>query len=74
MQQAEATFAATGEKQRLFGWIDYAAATWDRERRVIAKAEYTDKGSNPRFVVTSLCGEAQELYDKGYCARGEMEN
>jgi hypothetical protein len=74
MAEAEAAFAATGEKQRLFGWVTYAAATWDRERRVIAKAEYGEKGSNPRFVVTSLRGDAQQLYDKVYCARGEMEN
>ena len=43
----------------------------------MAKAEYLDKGENPRFVVTSLTAEqwtAQELYEKFYCARGEMEN
>jgi hypothetical protein len=74
MDQAKQAFAATKEKQRCFDWIDYAAATWDRERRVIAKAEYTDKGENPRFVVTSLQGDAQQLYDEVYCARGEMEN
>jgi hypothetical protein len=70
----EAAFAATAEKQRLFEWIDYAAHSWDKERRVIAKAEVTEKGKNPRFVVTSLEGDAQQLYDEGYCARGEMEN
>ena len=74
MEQAVGAFAATGEKQRRFGWVDYAAGTWDRERRVIAKAEVTAKGENPRFVVTSLEGDAQELYDRVYCARGEMEN
>ena len=74
LAQAQSAFAETGEKQRRFAWLDYAAATWDRERRIIAKAEYTEKGSNPRFVVTSLEGEAQALYDQVYCARGEMEN
>jgi hypothetical protein len=74
MENAKEAFAVTGQKQRQFEWIDYAAATWDRERRVIAKAEYTDKGENPRFVVTSLEGDAQQLYDEVYCARGEMEN
>ena len=43
-------------------------------RRVLVKAEHTDKGSNPRFVVTNLAGDAQKLYDEGYCARGGMEN
>jgi len=44
---------------------------------VVAKAEHLDKGSNPRFVVTSLHAEkwtARELYEDLYCARGEMEN
>jgi hypothetical protein len=41
---------------------------------VIAKAEHTEKGSNPRFVVTTLEGDAAALYDEVYCARGEMEN
>jgi hypothetical protein len=41
---------------------------------VILKAEHTDQGSNPRYVVTNLEGDAQALYDELYCARGEMEN
>ena len=41
---------------------------------VIHKAEHTAQGSNPRFVVTNLPGDPQELYDKVYCGRGEMEN
>jgi hypothetical protein len=74
MQSAAAQFESTKEKQRHFGWIDYAAASWDRSRRVIAKAEHGAQGTNPRFVVTSLEGHAQQLYDELYCARGEMEN
>lgn len=74
MTQAEETFTQTAEKQRLFDELFYAAATWDRQRRVIAKAEHTDKGSNPRFIVTSRQGDPRQLYDDGYCARGEMEN
>jgi hypothetical protein len=74
LQQAAAGHAQSQDKQRLFGWLDYAAGTWDRSRRVIAKAEHSDQGSNPRFVVTSLQGGAQAIYDEIYCARGEMEN
>jgi hypothetical protein len=74
MAAACAGFAATGEKQRLFADVVYAAETWDKPRRVIAKAEHGDLGSNPRFVVTNLDGDAQTLYDDVYCARGEMEN
>jgi hypothetical protein len=50
---------------------------WDRERRVVAKAEHIDGKENPRFVVTSLTAEqweARALYEELYCARGEMEN
>jgi hypothetical protein len=71
--QAATQHAASQEKQRLFADLRYAAASWDKERRVILKAEHTDQGSNPRYVVTNLEGDAQRLYDELYCARGEME-
>jgi hypothetical protein len=74
MAQAEAAFTTDPQKQRIFQWMDYAAGTWDQSRRVIAKAEFSAQGKNPRFVVTSLEGDAQLLYDEVYCARGEMEN
>ena len=64
----------TQEKQRLFGSFAYAAKTWDRQRRVIVKAEHTPQGPNPRFLVTNCAGDEMELYDRGYCPRGEMEN
>ena len=71
---AETAFNQTGEKQRLFDEVQYAADTWTKTRRVIAKAEHSDKGANPRFVVTNLSGDPQKLYDEIYCARGDMEN
>lgn len=74
MRQAEREFTRTGEKQRLFGAFDYAALTWRTIRWVIVKAEHTEKGANPRFVVTNIVGDSQRLYDRRYCARGEMEN
>jgi hypothetical protein len=74
MQKAESQYQATGIKQRLFAWTEYGATTWDRERSIIMKAEHTAGGPNPRFVVTSLKGEAQGLYDAIYCARGQAEN
>ena len=51
--------------------------SWSWARRVVAKAEWTGGKANPRFVVTSLTREeheARHLYEKVYCARGEMEN
>jgi hypothetical protein len=74
IEQAEESFNATGDKQRLFGEFEYAAATWDQQRRVIIKAEHTALGENTRFILTSLEGDPQELYDTLYCARGNMEN
>lgn len=74
MQQASKDFDEQRVKQRRFEWIDYAADSWDKPRRIIVKAEHGPKGANPRFVVTNLDGQAQQLYDKVYCARGEMEN
>ena len=74
MEQARQQFEAAKDKQRLFGEVRYAAASWDRPRRVLVKAEHTAGGSNPRAVVTTLEGQAQRLYDEVYCARGEMEN
>jgi hypothetical protein len=50
IEQAETNFCVTGEKPRLFGEFDYAAATWDRERRVIIKAEHTALGKNTRLA------------------------
>jgi len=67
-------FEQTQQKQRVFGDFLYAADTWDKQRRVIVKAEHLQQGANTRFVVTNLTGEPQKLYDELYCRRGEMEN
>ena len=74
IELSEAGFELTGQKQRLFAELSYAARSWKQERRVIAKAEHTALGANPRYIVTNLPGEPQSLYEKTYCARGEMEN
>lgn len=74
MEAARQGFAASGHKQRLFGEFPYAAKTWSRQRRVIARIEHSSKGANPRYVVTNLTGDRQDLYGKLYCARGDMEN
>jgi hypothetical protein len=72
--RAERKHRRSGHKVRLFGQFQYKAKTWDKKRRVIAKAEHSDRGTNPRYVVTNLEGGCQALYDELYCARGEMEN
>jgi hypothetical protein len=74
MEAAANHFAQRGVKQRLFGEFRYAAGTWKRPRRVIARIEHGPRGANPRYIVTNLEGAARDLYEKLYCARGEMEN
>jgi len=74
MKRAEEEFIRTDKKQRLFTAFNYAALTWKRPRWVIAKAEHTQKGPNPRFILTNVVGDPQKIYDRRYCARGEMEN
>src|SRR5205807_4566384 len=68
----------TGKSARRFkDFVWTTRDSWSRERRVVAKAEWTEGQANPRFVVTSLSREeheARHLYEKLYCARGEMEN
>ena len=75
LEVVEKRHHADGQAHRLFETVHYAAQTWDRPRRVIVKAEHLvgDK-SNPRFVVTNLPGDPQELYEDVYCQRGDMEN
>ena len=85
LDQIEAELAAaaaehelTGKSARRFKDFTYATRdSWSRSRRVIGKAEHLDKGSNPRFVVSSLNAtevDGKTLYERVYCARGEMEN
>ena len=78
MKRARQQWKKTGKPARVFASFRYRTReSWSRARRVVAKAEYLDQGENPRFVVTSLGAEQMEerfLYEKFYCARGEMEN
>jgi hypothetical protein len=75
---AAAAHAETGQPARRFREFVYATLdSWSRDRRVIGKAEHLAKGANPRFIVTSLPASAIDgrvLYERVYCARGEMEN
>jgi len=61
-------------KVRRYGEFAYAAKTWSAERRVIARIEASDRGSDTRFIVTNLTGTPQWLYETVYCARGQAEN
>ena len=78
LAQAQCQYADKQQAARVFKDFRYRTLkSWSRSRRVIGKAEHLAKGSNPRFVVTSLPAEAfdaKSLYEDEYCARGEMEN
>ena len=79
MHEAAEQWNRTGKPARVFSEFPYRTKKtkkggWDRERRVVAKAEHIDGKENPRFVVTSLTDESRKLYEEIYCARGDMEN
>jgi len=78
LEKAEKKFKKTGHSARFFKDFQYSTIdSWSRRRRVIGKAEHLEKGSNPRFVVTSLSARqwgARYIYESLYCARGDMEN
>ena len=78
LKRAQQQYEETKQASRVFKDFRYQTReSWARERRVVAKAEHLDKGSNPRFIVTSLEMdqiEAQTLYEQLYCERGDMEN
>jgi hypothetical protein len=81
---AAAQRCLTGQAGREFSEFAYQTVrgSWSRARRVVAKAEVTLEGANPRFVVTNLpykgfgAGvlDARAVYEEVYCARGNMEN
>jgi Transposase DDE domain group 1 len=71
-------------KLRTFASFTYQAGSWKRPRRVVARLECSlqpeagETGMRQevdiRYVVTSLEGSAQHLYENVYCQRGQMEN
>ena len=78
LRQAQQLSQATARPARRFTDLMWSTLdSWSRQRRVVGKAEWTGGEANPRFIVTSLSRtehEARHLYEKVYCARGEMEN
>ena len=74
--EAQQESQQTGKPARRFKDFTWSTLkSWSRERRVIAKAEWTRGEENPRFIVTTLTkGDSRYLYEDIYCARGEMEN
>jgi hypothetical protein len=65
---------AGAEKLRAFTSFQYQAKSWDKPRKVVARMEATPLGLDIRYIVTSLPGAAQHLYETVYCERGQAEN
>ena len=69
--------AQGGTAARVFMELTYRAQSWHAARWVVGKAEWTQGEANPRFIITNEnpdSFQAQALYEKDYCGRGEMEN
>jgi hypothetical protein len=74
LDQAKKLYQLQKEPVKLFGEFQYRAKSWSRFQRVIYKTEYNGKGSNVRFIVTSLeNSRASMIYKTIYCGRGAME-
>ena len=76
---AQAQSAASGQIAHVYADTRYRARTWDRDRRVVIKDEVVRLGDreprdNPRFVVTNLRQTPRVIYEKVYCARGDIEH
>jgi hypothetical protein len=69
LDEAKSRYEKTQKKQKLFGEMWYQAGSWPKQRRVVMKAEWLEKGSNSRFVVTNLPYKPHELYEF-YTERG----
>jgi hypothetical protein len=79
MREARARSEASGQTEQVYSEARYAAGTWPYERRVVIKAEVVrlpgrEPRDNPRFVVTNLRQSPQFVYERVYCARGDIEN
>ena len=79
MGQARTLSEASGQTEHVYTDACYAAGTWAHERRVIIKAEVVrlpgrTPRDNPRFVITNLRQTPRFLYERVYCARGDIEN
>ena len=79
MTRSRARSARSGQTEHVYDETRYAARSWKQQRRVVMKAEVVrladrEPRDNPRFVVTNLSRPPRSVYEKVYCARGDIEN
>lgn len=73
-EQCRWRFKPSLGRVRRFHQLQYAADSWARAEKVIARVEATALGTDARFIVTNLPGRGKHLYEKLYCQRGRAEN
>ena len=74
LAQCDVRRSQNQSKVRRFHQFQYAARSWSRKHKVIARIEATDLGADARFIVTNLSGRGKTLYQTVYCQRGAAEN
>ena len=79
MAVARGQSEASGQTEHVYTDVQYAAGTGAQARRVVIKAEVVQLAGrapqdNPRFVVTNLRQTPRFIYERIYCARGDIEN
>src|SRR6266550_4599624 len=79
MVEARIRSEASGQTEHVYTEARYAAKTWPHERRVVIKAEVVRLSGraprdNARFVITNLRQTPRFVYERVYCARGDIEN
>jgi hypothetical protein len=74
IESAQQAFVANKKKQKRYVSFQYQAQSWTHPQQVTAKVEVTEKGTNIRYIASSMKGyRSSHIYEKGYCARGNME-
>ena len=72
----------TDDKLRAYKSFFYQARSWSKPRRIVARLEVSlqpdgdgmRQALDTRYIVTSMDGDAQHLYEEVYCKRGQAEN
>jgi hypothetical protein len=73
IHRAQRRFERTGEPTREYCGHYYAANSWSHKRWLVCRVLVSEKGTDVRYIVTSLSGDSESLYERKYCARGKAE-
>jgi hypothetical protein len=74
IESAQREYNMYGKPVKRYHNFEYKANSWTYPERVVVKVEANNKGTNVRFIVSSLKNvRSKALYEQGYCARGAAE-